>query len=104
LEWPVASAIFGILRQTTSTSLGLDYSVPLNGGYGQFIKQEPFRVSDGNGLGLTLGMILGGVVNASRRLIYFARYCPFGPPSSCRVHEAPLIAMLAQVISAVLLF
>src|SRR5712691_5296602 len=58
----VASAIFGILRQTTQhgVSFGLQYNTA-DQGYGQFINKNHFAYLMEMGFGLALGMILGGV-------------------------------------------
>ena len=99
----VASAIFGILRQTTQHKLGFGLPLlPLNGGYGQFINKNHFAFLMEMGFGLTLGMILGG----SRREqapIYFAALLPVWTALVLSGSRGALVAMLAQVITAILL-
>src|ERR1700674_2126257 len=57
----VASAIFGILRQTAQHKLGFGLPLlPLDAGYGQFINRNHFAFLMEMGFGLTLGMTLGG--------------------------------------------
>ena len=59
----VASAVFGMMRQTTQHSVG--FVLPLiqpGQGYGQFVNQNHFAFLMEMGFGLTLGMILGGGV------------------------------------------
>ncbi len=101
----VASAIFGILRQTTQHSAG--FALPLLApdlGYGQFINKNHFAFLIEMGLGLTLGLILGGGVKREQALIYFAALLPLWTALVLCGSRGGLIAMLAQVITAALLF
>ena len=99
----VASAIFGILRQTTqhSVSFGLQYNTA-DQGYGQFINKNHFAYLMEMAFGLTLGMILGGV-RREQALIYFAALLPLWTALVLSTSRGGLVAMLAQVITAVLL-
>jgi O-antigen ligase len=56
------------------------------------------------GFGLTLGMIVGGGVRRERALIYFASLLPIWTALVLSNSRGGLLAMLAQVIAAVLLF
>lgn len=101
----VASAIFGILRQTTQHSLG--FGLPLlkpEQGYGQFVNKNHFAYLMEMGFGLTLGIILGGGVKREHGLIYFAALLPLWTAIVLCGSRGGLIAMLAQVIIAALFF
>jgi len=99
----VASAIFGVLRQTTQHGLGFGLPLlPLDSGYGQFINKNHFALLMEMGFGLTLGMILGGS-KREQALIYFAALLPVWTALVLSGSRGALIAMLAQVIAAVLL-
>lgn len=101
----VVSAIFGILRQTTQHSLG--FGLPLlvpDSGYGQFINYNHFAYLMEMALGLILGMILGGGVKRDQGLIYFAALLPVWTGLVLCGSRGGLIAMLAQVVTAALLF
>ena len=101
----VASAIFGMMRQTTQHSTG--FILPLfepGQGYGQFVNQNHFAFLMEMGFGLTLGLILGGGVRRERALIYFAALLPIWTALVLSNSRGGLLAMLAQVIAAALLF
>jgi O-antigen ligase len=101
----VASAIFGMMRQTTQHSAG--FILPLikpDQGYGQFVNQNHFAFLMEMGFGLALGMILGGGVRRERALIYFAALLPIWTALVLSNSRGGLLAMLAQVITAMLLF
>ena len=73
----VASAVFGILRQTTQQETG--FLLPLlkkNQGYGQFINKNHFAFLMEMAFGLGLGIILGGGVARERLMIYIAFLLP----------------------------
>lgn len=99
----VASAIFGILRQTTQRQLGFGLPLlQLIGGYGQFINRNHFAFLMEMCFGLTLGMILGS--KREQALIYFAALLPVWTALVLSGSRGGLVAMLVQVIAAVLLF
>jgi len=101
----VASAIFGILRQTAQHQPGFALPLlPLEGGYGQFINRNHFAFLMEMGFGLTLGMILGGVKKREQTLIYFAALLPMWTGLVLCGSRGGLIAMLAQVVTATLMF
>jgi O-antigen ligase len=101
----VASAIFGILRQTAQHQLGFVLPLlPMDGGYGQFINRNHFAFLMEMSFGLTLGMILGGVSKREQALIYIAVLLPIWTGLVFCSSRGGLIAMLAQVVIAVLLF
>jgi O-antigen ligase len=101
----VVSAIFGILRQTMqhSTGFGLPLLLP-DLGYGQFINKNHFAFLMEMSLGLILGLVLGGGVRREQGLIYFAALMPLWTGLVLCGSRGGLIAMLAQVIIAALLF
>ena len=101
----VASAIFGILRQTMQhgPGFGLRLLAP-DLGYAQFINKNHFAYLMELGLGLILGLILGGGVKRDRALIYFAALLPIWTGLVLCGSRGGLIAMLAQVVTAALLF
>jgi len=101
----VASAIFGILRQRMQHKLGFGLPLlPLHSGYGQFINKNHFTLLMEMGLGLTLGMIFGGATKREQSLIYLAALLPIWTALVLSGSRGGLVAMMAQVIAAVLLF
>jgi len=101
----VASAIFGIIRQTTqsSTLFGLPF-LPPDLGYGQFINRNHFAFLMEMSLGLILGLLLGGGVKREQALIYFAALLSLWTGLVLCGSRGGLIALLAQVIATALLF
>lgn len=101
----VASALFGILRQTAQHSAG--FGLPLllpDLGYGQFINKNHFAFLMEMSLGLILGLILGGGVRREQSLIYFAALLPIWIGLVLCGSRGGLVAMLAQIVIAALLF
>lgn len=97
----VASAVFGVLRQTTQHSLG--FGLPLlkiGQGYGQFINRNHFAFLMEMALGLTLGMLLGGGIKRDQILMYLAALFPVWTALVLCNSRGGLIAMVAQVIVA----
>ena len=100
----VASAVFGILRQTTQQETG--FLLPLlkkNQGYGQFISKNHFAFLMEMAFGLGLGIILGGGVARERLMIYTALLLPIWTGLVLANSRGGILAMLAQVVVAVLL-
>ena len=100
----VASAVFGILRQTTQQDTG--FLLPLlkkNQGYGQFINKNHFAFLMEMAFGLGLGIILGGGVARERLMIYIALLLPIWIALVLANSRGGILAMLAQVVVAVLL-
>ena len=100
----VASAVFGILRQTTQQETG--FLLPLlkkNQGYGQFINKNHFAFLMEMAFGLGLGIILGGGVARERLMIYVALLLPIWTGLVLANSRGGILAMLAQVVVAVLL-
>lgn len=100
-----ASAIFGILRQTMQHSPGFGLSLLRpEMGYGQFINKNHFAYLMEMALGLILGLVLGGGVKRDHALVYFAALLPLWTGLVLCGSRGGLIAMLAQVVVAALLF
>ncbi len=101
----VASALFAILRQTTqhSPGFGLPFIKP-DQGFGQFINRNHFAFLMEMGFGLTLGIIIGGGVKRERVLIYVGALLPIWTALVLSNSRGGLLAMLAQIVTAVLLF
>lgn len=101
----VASAIFGILRQTTQHSVG--FVLPLlipDSGYAQFINYNHFAYLMEMAMGLILGLVLGGGVKRDQALIYFAALLPIWIGLVLCGSRGGLIAMVAQIVILALLF
>ena len=100
----VASAIFGILRQ--STQQGIGFILPLlkpNQGYAQFINKNHFAYLMEMAFGLGLGLIIGGGVKRDRLLIYGALLLPIWIALVFANSRGGVIAMIAQIVIAVFL-
>ena len=100
----VASAVFGILRQ--STQQGTGFLLPLlkqNQGYGQFINKNHFAYLMEMAFGLGLGIILGGGVKRDRLMIYVALLLPIWTALVLANSRGGVLAMIAQIVIAVLL-
>jgi len=100
----VASAVFGILRQTTQQDTG--FLLPLlrkNQGYGQFINKNHFVYLMDMAFGLGLGIILGGGVKRDRLMIYVALLVPIWIALVLANSRGGVLAMIMQVTVAVLL-
>ena len=100
----VASAVFGILRQATQHETG--FLLPLlkqNQGYGQFINKNHFAYLMEMAFGLGLGIILGGGVARERVMIYVALLLPIWTGLVLANSRGGILAMLAQVVVALLL-
>ena len=100
----VASAVFGILRQTTQQETG--FLLPLlrkNQGYGQFINKNHFVYLMDMAFGLGLGIILGGGVKRDRVIIYVALLFPIWIALVLANSRGGVLAMIMQIVVAVLL-
>jgi putative inorganic carbon (HCO3(-)) transporter len=101
----VASAIFGIVRQTTQHSVG--FGLPLikpDQGFAQFVNKNHFAYLMEMAFGLVLGIVLAGGVKRDRVLVYVAALLPVWAALVICGSRGGLIAMLAQVVIALLLF
>ncbi|HEY0761307.1 MAG TPA: O-antigen ligase family protein [Pyrinomonadaceae bacterium] len=100
----VASAVFGILRQSTQQQTG--FLLPLlkqNQGYGQFINKNHFAFLMEMAFGLGLGIVLGGGVARERLMIYVAMLLPIWTGLVLANSRGGILAMLSQIVVAVLL-
>jgi O-antigen ligase len=101
----VASALFGLLRQTVQadeTGFILPY-LPLGSGYGQFINRNHFAFLMELTLGLTLGLMLGGERNRERSLNYVAVSIPLWLALVLSNSRGGLFSMLSLVLFVALL-
>jgi len=100
----VASAVFGILRQSTQQQTG--FLLPLlkqNQGYGQFVNKNHFAYLIEMAFGLGLGIILGGGVKRDRLMVYVALLLPVWTALVLANSRGGVLAMIAQIIVAVFL-
>jgi len=100
----VASAVFGILRQSTQQQTG--FLLPLlkqNQGYGQFVNKNHFAYLMEMAFGLGLGIILGGGVKRDRLMVYVAVLLPIWTSLVLANSRGGVLAMIAQIVVAVLL-
>lgn len=100
----VASAVFGILRQSTQQQPG--FLLPLlkqNQGYGQFINKNHFAFLMEMAFGLGLGIVLGGGVARERLMIYVALLLPIWTGLVLANSRGGILAMLSQIVVAVLM-
>jgi O-antigen ligase len=101
-----ASALFGILRQTTqrdSPGFFLPYLMP-DYGYGQFINRNHFAFLMEMALGLALGMVVGGGERRDRLLIYLAAALPLWTALVLSNSRGGIFSMLSQLLFLALMF
>lgn len=101
----VASAIFGLIRQTNQYTVG--FGLPLvkpHLGYGQFINQNHFALLMEMGLGLALGMIAGRGLSREWSLIYLSSLITVWTALVLSNSRGGLLALLVQIIAGGLLF
>ena len=102
----VASALFGILRQTMqrdSPSFVLPYLTP-NTGYAQFINRNHFAFLMEMTLGLVLGLIVGGGVRRDRLLFYLAAAAPLWAALVLSNSRGGILSMVSQALFLALMF
>lgn len=98
----VASAIFGILRQTAQHETG--FLLPLlkqNQGFAQFVNKNHFAYLMEMALGLVIGLIIAG--GSKQKLIQFALLLPIWVALVLSNSRGGILAMLVQVTIAALL-
>jgi putative inorganic carbon (HCO3(-)) transporter len=101
----VLSALFGILRQATQHTIGFVLPLMKPGqGYGQFINKNHFAFLMEMAFGLGLGLVLAGGVKRERIMIYVALLLPIWTGLVLSNSRGGILAMLAQLVVAVLLF
>jgi O-antigen ligase len=102
----VASALFGILRQTTqrdAPGFFLPFLMP-DYGYGQFINRNHFAFLMEMALGLALGMVVGGGERRDRLLIYLAAALPVWTALVLSNSRGGIFSMLSQLLFLALMF
>lgn len=100
----VASAIFGILRQTTQSQPGFILPVLRPGaGFGQFINRNHFGFMMEMAFGLGLGLIAGGGIKRKHAMVYVAMLLPIWTALVLSNSRGAILAVLAQLVVAGLL-
>lgn len=102
----VASALFGILRQTThhgAPGFFLPNLKP-NSGYGQFINRNHFAFLMEMAFGLVLGLLVGGGVGRERVLIYLSFAMPIWFALILANSRGGILSMLGQLLFTALMF
>ena len=100
----VASAIFGILRQTTQQQTG--FVLPLlkpNQGFAQFINKNHFAYLMEMAFGLGIGLLIAERARQNRLLIHVALLLPIWIGLVLSNSRGGILAMLTQVVIAALL-
>ena len=100
----VASALFGMVRQTTQREPG--FILPrliVDSGYGQFINYNHFAFLMEMGLGLLLGLVVAGV-RRERKLIYLALALPMWTALVLSNSRGGIFSMLSQLVFIALLW
>jgi O-antigen ligase len=101
----VASAIFGMLRQTAQQNAG--FVLPLlkpAHGYGQFLNKNHFAYLMEMAFGLGIGVTLARGVRPDRVMLYVALLFPIWIALVLSNSRGGILAMLAQVLIATLWF
>lgn len=96
----VASALFGIIRQTTQRESGGFILPHLQAwvGYGQFINKNHFAYLMEMVLGLALGIVVGRGVRRDQMMIYLALALPVWTALVLVNSRGGLFSMLAQIL------
>ena len=100
----LASALFGILRQTMQHSPG--FLLPVlqpEVGYGQFINKNHFAYLMEMGFGLAFGLVAGGGVRREGMLLYVGALLPIWTALVLSNSRGGILAMLVQLLVTVLL-
>jgi O-antigen ligase len=101
----VASAIFGLMRQTfqlDAPAFILSYLTP-GRGYGQFINRNHFAFLMEMSLGLALGLVAGGAVRRDRMPVYLGAILSLWTTLVLSNSRGGIFSMLAQLIFIALL-
>ena len=100
----VASAVFGIVRQTVQHEPGFVLPRTMPGiGYGQFVNKNHFALLMEMTLGLGVGIGLLRSFNRDRMMIYVALLLPVWTALVLSNSRGGILSMLAQVVVAALL-
>lgn len=101
----IASALFGLLRQTTQQAEGFLLAALRPGeGYAQFINRNHFAFLMEMALGLALGLMVGGGVRRERLLIYVAAMAPIWTALILANSRGGIFSMVCQVLFVAGLF
>ncbi len=100
----IASAIFGIARQTIQSE-GADFLLPLKAGkgYAQFINKNHFALLMTMGFGLLLGIIARGGAGRDRILLYLAMMTPLWGALALSNSRGGILALIGQLVFALLI-
>lgn len=101
----IASALFGLLRQTTqheAMGFGLPF-LRLGEGYAQFINRNHFAFLMEMTLGLAMGLVIGGGVRRDRVFIYLAAIAPLWTALVLSNSRGGIFGLLGQVLFLALL-
>jgi O-antigen ligase len=101
----VASAIFGVVRQTNQRVQG--FGLPLlnpGRGYGQFINPNHFALLMEMAFGLVLGLLLASRKRRESLLVYGALLLMVWTALVLTNSRGGLLTMIAQIVAAVLLY
>ena len=92
----VASALFGLFRQTTQRGQGFLFLSALapGEGYAQFVNRNHFAFLAEMALGLALGVVVGGGASRERKLVYLALSLPLWAALVLANSRGGLFAML----------
>jgi O-antigen ligase len=100
----VASALFGIIRQTVQTEPGFVFPhIKPGQGYAQFINKNHFAYLMEMAFGLGLGMGLASGPTRERAMLYAALLLPIWTALVLSNSRGGILAMLAQIVVAVIL-
>ena len=100
----VASAVFGILRQTTQQQTG--FALPLlkpGQGFAQFVNKNHFAYLMEMAFGLGIGLLIGERAKQNRVLVHAALLLPIWFGLVLSNSRGGILAMLTQVVIAALL-
>ncbi len=95
----IASAVFGLIRQTSqheAVGFGLPF-LRMGEGYAQFINRNHFAFLMEMTLGLAMGLLVGGGVRRDRVLIYLAAIAPLWTALVFSNSRGGIFSMLCQV-------
>jgi O-antigen ligase len=96
----IASAVFGLIRQTSqheAMGFGLPF-LQMGEGYAQFINRNHFAFLMEMTLGLAMGLVVGGGVRRDRVMIYLAAIAPLWTALVLSNSRGGIFSMLSQVL------
>jgi O-antigen ligase len=100
----IASAIFGLLRQTTQSQTG--FILPLlkpGQGFAQFVNKNHFAYLMEMAFGLVVGLLIAGRAKQNRAMLHVALLLPIWITLVLSNSRGGILAMLVQVVIAALL-